>query len=120
MKKNIFQYPLSFFLIILLPILPPPFPFLLRWWWRTPLPTTPLTSTTTVDDVIPSMTTVRGGMDHNNRSCSEMVAENAPSRYPPHSISDGGYATVGATSPPHYHRHNTTAYKIIIKCYTVD
>ncbi len=70
-----------------------------------------------------------------------MAAENAPSHYPPHSVSNGGWrhppaitknalksefhlcrwaghhrhATVGATSPPCCHHHNTTAYKIIKK-----
>jgi hypothetical protein len=34
---------------------------------------------------------VKGGMDHDNRSCNLMAAENAPSRYPPHSVSDGGW-----------------------------
>jgi hypothetical protein len=49
MKKNIFQYPLSFFHIVLLPILPPP------------LSPSPM-----------------------------MVAENAPSRYPPYINNNGG------------------------------
>ncbi len=36
-----------------------------------PLPATSLTLTTTAVDIIPSMMTVRGGVDHNNRSCDD-------------------------------------------------
>jgi hypothetical protein len=72
------------------PFSPPPFPPLLRWWQRMPLPATPLTSTTTAVDVIPSMTMVRGEMDHDNHSCND----------------NNAHACEGLAVHPHHHCHH--------------
>jgi hypothetical protein len=54
-----------------------------------PLPATPLTSTTTAVDVIPSITMVRGGMDHNDSSRND----------------DNAHARKGLAVHPHHRCH---------------
>ena len=97
-KKPSSNIPSHFSLSFSSPFSPSPFPPLLQWWRRMLLPATPLTMTTMAVEVIPSMMTVRGGMDHDDRSCDEMAVENAPSHYPPHSVSNGGWCHPPAIS----------------------